>query len=52
MKSLSKLEKKSAYGANDAGQRLYEDRTINDFKKDITDKLDYINTGGVKIKRV
>ena len=29
MKSLSKLEKKSAFGANDAGQRLYEERTIN-----------------------
>ena len=45
MKQLSKLEKKSAFGANDAGHRLYEEKTINDFKKDITDKLDHLVTG-------
>ena len=49
MKQLSKLEKKSAFGANEAGQRLYEERTINDFKKDITDQLDHLNTGHGKL---
>ena len=36
MKQLNKLEKKSAIGSGDSGQRLYEERTINDFKRDIT----------------
>lgn len=47
MKSLSKMEKKSAFGANEAGQRIYEDTTINHFKRDITDKLEHMNTGKV-----
>ena len=45
MKQLNRLEKKSAIATGDSGQRLYEDRTINDFKRDITTQLDSLNTG-------